>query len=142
MVPAVFVRIDALPIGPHGKVDRSALPDPSPANTLRDTEFQSPRSRTEECVADLVETLLKIDHVSVDDNFFLLGGHSLFGTQLIARICKLFDVEMSLRDVFDAPTVARLSSRVETLLLQKVETMTDDEAARLLDERSPKAPTP
>jgi amino acid adenylation domain-containing protein len=141
MVPAVFVRLDALPIGPHGKVDRSALPEPTPTNTLRDSDFQAPRSRVEECIADLVQGLLKIDRVSVDDNFFLLGGHSLFGTQLIARICKLFGVDMSLRDVFEAPTIAQLATRVEALVVSKLEAMTDDEAQRLLHAGDSGAPT-
>jgi acyl carrier protein len=140
MVPSVFVRLDALPLGLHGKIDRSALPEPSPTNTLRDTEFQAPRTRVEETVAGLVKALLRVEQVSMDDNFFLLGGHSLLGTQLIARVSSVFGIEMSLRNVFESPTVAQLSAKIERLLVAKLETMSEDEARRLLDEQQPAPP--
>jgi amino acid adenylation domain-containing protein len=135
MVPAIFVRLDALPIGPNGKLDRSALPEPDPANTLRDAAFEEPRTGVEKRVAALVQELLGLERVSRDDNFFLLGGHSLMGTQLIGRIRGIFAVELSLRTIFDAPTVARLSGQIERLLLEKLATISDEEAARLLSAR-------
>jgi acyl carrier protein len=128
MVPAVFVRVDALPVGLHGKIDRGALPEPGPANTLRDGAFQAPRTQVEERVAGLVQSLLGVQQVSVEDNFFLLGGHSLLGTQLIARICSAFGVELGLRSVFESPTVAQLSTKIEQLLIAKLDTMTEEEA--------------
>ena len=139
MVPTVFVRLDGLPLGPHGKVDRKALPEPNPGNTLRDTEFQEARTQVEERVAELVSTLLHLDQVSVDDNFFLLGGHSLMGTQLVARVGSVFGVDLPLRSVFDSPTIAQLSAKIEELLVAKVETMSEDEARRLLAQQQPTA---
>jgi hypothetical protein len=138
MVPAVFVQLDALPLGPHGKIDRTALPEPTPSNTLRDAEVRAPATQVEECVTGLVKVLLRVEQVGVDDNFFLVGGHSLFGTQLIARIGDVFGVDMSLRDVFDAPTVTQLSARIERLLLAKLEGLSEEETRTLLhqDERA------
>ena len=80
----------------------------------------------------IVAPLLGLEQVSVEDNFFLVGGHSLLVTQLIARIRDTFGVEVRLRSLFDAPTVAELSAEVERLLVEKLEAMTEDEAQRLL----------
>ena len=77
--------------------------------------------------------LLKVDRVSRDDNFFNLGGHSLMGAQLIAKVYQRFAVELSLRSLFDHPTIAEISAEIERLLFAKVETMTDEEAQRLLN---------
>ncbi|OLE50109.1 MAG: hypothetical protein AUI36_19690 [Cyanobacteria bacterium 13_1_40CM_2_61_4] len=132
MVPAIFVRLDALPLNPNGKVDKNALPAPTPANTVRDDGFVAPRTPLEERVMGIVAPLLGLEQVSVEDNFFLVGGHSLLVTQLIARIRDTFGVELRLRSLFDAPTVAELSAEVERLLVEKLEAMTEDEAQRLL----------
>ncbi len=132
MVPAVFVQLPALPLGAHGKIDRAAPPEPNPTNTLRDSEMRVPQTQVEECVAGLVKSLLRVDRLGVDDNFFLVGGHSLFGTQLIARIGDEFGVDVSLRDVFDAPTVAQLSAKIERLLVEKIDAMSEDETRSLL----------
>jgi amino acid adenylation domain-containing protein len=132
MVPGIFVRLDALPLDPHGKIARAGLPEPTPANTLRDAAHVKPRTLVEERISELVRGLWRIEDVGVDDNLFLLGGHSLIATQLIGRIRQAFGVEMSLRMVFEAPSVALLSAEVERLLLAKVDAMTDEEARALL----------
>lgn len=132
MIPSVFVTLENLPLNSSGKVDRTMLPAPDIANTLRDSTFVAPRTPIEERIASMLASLLDVGEVSVDDNFFLLGGHSLLGTQLIARIRDAFDVELTLKSLFDAPTAARLSSEVESLLMAKLEAMTDEEALRLL----------
>jgi amino acid adenylation domain-containing protein len=132
MVPAVFVRLDALPLGPNGKIDRSALPPPTPENTVRDDAFVAPSTLVEERVMGIVAPLLGLEQVSVEDNFFLLGAQSLLGTQMIARIRDAFGVELCLRQVFDAPTVAALSAEVERLLVERLDAMSEDEVQRLL----------
>jgi len=139
MIPAIFVKLDALPVNTSGKLDRAMLPAPNSANTLRDNTFVAPRTPIEEHLASILASLLDMGEVSVEDNFFLLGGHSLLGTQLIARVRDAFDIELSLRSLFDAPTVSELSARVESLLIAKLESMTDDEAQRLLDGAAPAA---
>jgi amino acid adenylation domain-containing protein len=132
MVPSVFVRLTSLPLTPNGKVDRAALPEPDIENTLRDEAFTLPRTPIEERLARILTTLLNLSEVSVEDNFFLLGGHSLLGTQLIAKIRGAFGVELGLRTLFDTPTIAELSTEIERLIVAKVESMSEDEAQRLL----------
>lgn len=133
MIPATCVLIDALPLTPNGKLDRSALPAPDAANTLRDDDIEAETlSLVEERVAAIVAGLLRLDHVDLDDNFFLLGGHSMLGTQLIARLADTFNVELSLRTLFDSPTVRELAAAVELRLVAAVEAMSDDDASRLL----------
>jgi amino acid adenylation domain-containing protein len=132
MVPGVFVQLDALPLTANGKVDRAALPEPTAENTLRDEEFIAPRTPIEKRLAAILSSLLNLNEVSVNDNFFLLGGHSLLGTQLIAKIRGAFSVELGLRTLFDTPTIADLSKEIERLILAKVEAMSDDEARALL----------
>ena len=85
-------------------------------------------------MAGILAPLLGLAHVGVEDNFFLLGGHSLLGTQLIARIRDAFGVDLGLRSLFEAPTVAGLSSEIERLLIDSVAAMTEDETQRLLTE--------
>jgi amino acid adenylation domain-containing protein len=132
MIPAAYVRLDALPQNPNGKIDRKALPEPTPANTMRDDGFLAPRTVVEERVVGILAPLLGLEQVSVEDNFFLLGGNSLLGTQLIARIRDVFGVKLSLRSLFDGPTVAKLSAVIQQLLVEKLDAMTEEEAKRLL----------
>lgn len=133
MLPATFVALDSLPVGTNGKVDRAALPIPSDDNILREESFLGPRSPTEERVAAIVARLLGLERVGINDNFFYLGGNSLFGTQVIARLRDAFNVEISLLKLFDHPTVADLSTEVERLIVARLDAMTDEEAQRLLD---------
>jgi len=116
MVPAAFVRLPELPIGPNGKIDRAALPAQGSENTIVDQVHVAPSTPVEERVVKILAELLRIEKVSVTDNFFFLGGHSLLGTQLIARIRDFFGVELPLRAVFDSPTPAELSVEIERLL--------------------------
>jgi len=132
MVPTVFVRLDALPLTPNSKVDRGALPEPDPENTLRDDPFTAPSTPIEQRLSKLLTTLLNLNEVSINDNFFLLGGHSLLGTQLIGRIRGAFGVELGLRTLFDTPTIAELSTEIEQLIVGRVESMSDDEVESLL----------
>jgi acyl carrier protein len=132
MLPAIFVSLDALPVGQSGKVDRSALPAPSDENILREEAFLSPRTPTEQRVAAIVASLLGLQRVGLKDNFFYLGGNSLFGTQVIARLRDAFHVELPLLTLFDHPTVVDLAAEVEQLMVAKLDAMSEDEALRLL----------
>jgi amino acid adenylation domain-containing protein len=134
MIPSAFVMLDALPITRNGKIGRAALPLPDTGNTLRDEESEAPRTPTEERVAAIVATLLKIEQVGIDDNFFMLGGHSLLGTQIIAQISATFGVDMPLRSLFEAPTVRLLAEEIEQRILERLEAMSEEEVLRLLDE--------
>jgi acyl carrier protein len=132
MLPATFVSLDALPVGPSGKVGRFALPAPSDENILREETFLSPRTPAEQRVAAIVESLLGLERVGIKDNFFYLGGNSLFGTQVIARLRDAFNVDVPLLRLFDHPTVADLASEVERLMVEKLDAMSEEEAQRLL----------
>ncbi|MFS8085770.1 MAG: phosphopantetheine-binding protein, partial [Acidobacteriota bacterium] len=132
MLPTVFVKLPALPLTANGKIDRGALPKPNAENTVRDEVFTAPRTPIEERLATLLGSLLNLSEVSVHDNFFLLGGHSLLGTQLIVKIRAAFGVDLALRTLFDTPTISELSSEIERLILERVASMSEDEAMRLL----------
>src|SRR5579884_444650 len=119
MLPALFVRLAAFPLTAHGKIDHSALPPPDSSNTLRDKASVLPQTLTEVRVAGILAELLKLDAIGRHDNFFLLGGHSLLGAQMIAQLRGIFGVEISLRSLFDAPTVAALSAELDRLAEQK-----------------------
>jgi amino acid adenylation domain-containing protein len=132
MLPSVFVVLPELPRSVHGKVDRSALPEPSQSNIIEDEVFEAPQSPTEQHLAGFLSSLLKVDHVGRDDNFFTLGGHSLLGAQLIARIQQTFGVELPLRSLFEQPTLRGMSAEIERLIHAKVSAMSDDEAQQIL----------
>jgi amino acid adenylation domain-containing protein len=132
MLPAVFVSLSSLPTKSSGKIDRAALPAPNEQNILRDEAFLGPRTPTEQRVAAIVSLLLGSQQVGMNDNFFYLGGNSLFGTQVIARLRDAFGVEVPLLKLFDHPTVADLSAEVERMIMAKVDSISEEEAQRLL----------
>ncbi|MCP4662509.1 MAG: AMP-binding protein, partial [bacterium] len=111
MVPGAVVFLGALPRTAAGKVDRRALPAPSaPAP---EAGFAAPRTPVEEVMAGIWSRILGHDRFGVYDNFFELGGHSLLATQVVSRIRDLFGVELELRSLFQAPTLAELAERIE-----------------------------
>jgi amino acid adenylation domain-containing protein len=132
MIPVAFVQMDALPLTPNGKIDRAALPAPDVANTIQEEIITAPSTPIEEHVAGIVTALLQLVQVGIDDNFFMLGGHSLLGTQIIALVAETFGVDLSLRTLFEAPTVRLLAAEIERLIVAKVEAMSDEEVLRLL----------
>jgi amino acid adenylation domain-containing protein len=113
MVPTAFVTLETLPLTPNGKIDRKALPAPDRTRPVLERGYVAPRTPVEEDLADIWGQVLKVDRVGVHDNFFDLGGHSLLATQLISRAREVFEVEMSLPDLFEMPTVAGLAERIE-----------------------------
>jgi amino acid adenylation domain-containing protein len=132
MVPAAIVPLPALPVTSNGKVDRHALPDPRAGRPVAGTAAAKAHTLIEERVSGMVAGLLKVDQIDAEENFFLLGGHSLLGAQLLVRVHETFGVELSLRTLFDLPTVAGLSSAIEQRLLAGLEAMSEEEAERLL----------
>jgi amino acid adenylation domain-containing protein len=112
MIPAAFVPLDSFPVNSSGKVDRAALPPPKSANTLKN-EAPIASTNTQTDLLAIVSTLLKVPEINPQDNFFLLGGHSLLGAQLLAAVHQRFGIELSLRTIFDFPTIAALSSEID-----------------------------
>jgi acyl-coenzyme A synthetase/AMP-(fatty) acid ligase len=132
MIPTAFVLLEALPLTPNGKVDRSVLPAPDATNTVRDRAIVAPSTPTEERLAEIVASLLSLEQVGVDQNYFLLGGNSLLGTQIILRVAEAFAVDLSLLNLFEAPTVRELSAEIERLIFAELEALNDEELLRLL----------
>ncbi len=132
MIPAAFVRLVVLPVTPNGKVDLTALPTPDATNIVRDEVTIAPRTPTEERLVGVVATLLGLEQIGIDDDFFMLGGHSMLGTQLIVRIADTFGVDLTLRTLFESPTIRQLSTEVEQRIFARIEAMSDEEVLRLL----------
>lgn len=113
MMPAAWTRLPALPLTVSGKVDRKALPDPTPEHTAESVE---PRTDAERLVADIWSEVLELDRVSVTDNFFAIGGHSLSAIRVAARLRATIGVKVPMRTLFTRRTLAELAQAVEELL--------------------------
>ncbi|PAO70372.1 surfactin non-ribosomal peptide synthetase SrfAA, partial [Bacillus sp. X2(2017)] len=108
MVPAVFIQMDELPLTGNGKIDRRALPIPD-ANVSRGVSYVAPRNETEQKVADIWAQVLQAEQVGVYDHFFDIGGHSLAGMKMLALVHQELGVELSLKNLFQSPTVEGLA---------------------------------
>ena len=113
MVPVAFMMLDALPLTPNGKVERQALPVPGQERPQLSEAFVAPSTPSQEILAGIWTRVLKVGSVGIHDKFFALGGHSLLAVQVMSRLRKVFQVDMPLRVLFDAPTVAGLARHVE-----------------------------
>lgn len=118
MIPSAFVWLAALPLTPNGKVDRRALPAPDPTAIAPPTEFLAPQHPGEALLAQIWAEVLRVERVGLQDDFFTVGGHSLLATQVVSRVRQVFEVELPLRSLFEAPTVAELWPRIAALSQQ------------------------
>jgi len=112
MIPAVFVPLTELPLTPSGKVDRRRLPTPGAGEGLEARAYVAPRTADEEQIAAMWREVLELKQVGVNDNFFELGGHSLLATRVISRVLETFKVSVTVRSLFERPTVAGLAEAV------------------------------
>lgn len=113
MTPAIFIRLDEMPLTPNGKLDRKALPAPETLIIDSREDFAPPRTPTEETLAAIWEAVLEVSPVGINDNFFTLGGHSLLATRVVSRMEKTFQMSVPLRSLFESPTIAELAQLVE-----------------------------
>jgi amino acid adenylation domain-containing protein len=111
MVPAAYVRLKSMPLTPNGKLDRKALPAPE-GDAYSTHEYEEPQGKIESTLAAIWSDVLKLDRVGRHNNFFELGGHSLLAMQLAARIRRALEVELPVRSMFEAPTIAGLAMEV------------------------------
>jgi amino acid adenylation domain-containing protein len=134
MVPSAFVGLPALPLTPNGKVDRKALPAPDGRGVAEG--YVPPCTPTEELLAGIWGEVLRQERVGRHDNFFALGGHSLVAMQVIAQLSQVFPVKLPIHTLFAGPTVAELAEAVEMALIEQLETVSEEEAHRFLEEAS------
>jgi amino acid adenylation domain-containing protein len=144
MLPAAFVMLEALPLSPNGKVDRQTLPQPRPTDFSPERAFVAPRTPIEDALARILADVLGLERVGVHDNFFDLGGHSLLATRVVSRLQEALSVELTLRQIFETPTVGGLAvaiaqAQAERLdhaeiarMLGALQDLSDEEARRLL----------
>ena len=112
MVPAAYVRLEALPLNANGKLDRSSLPAPD-RNAFAAPGYEPPQGKTEETLAGIWATLLRVERVGRRDNFFELGGHSLLGVRMLSRLRQALSADLPLADLFAWPTLAGFSAAAE-----------------------------
>lgn len=143
MIPSTFTQMESLPQTLNGKIDRRALPKPTKDNLLQ-IPYTPPTTATQEFIANLWSSFLKVDKIGIHDNFFLLGGHSLLATQLLTHIHSQLNVEIPLRFFFEKPNVEALAQYVDDRsedlhqpstdeeLLDMIESLSDAEVVKLL----------
>ena len=149
MIPSSFVFLDAFPSAPNGKIDRKALPDPGNCRPALDTAYVAPCTPVQELLVEIWAEVLKLEKIGIHDNFFDLGGHSLKATQVTSRVREALRLDLSLRVLFEAPTVAELASRVEQSIseageleeltgrLGEVEALSEEKIERQLEKENP-----
>jgi amino acid adenylation domain-containing protein len=143
MVPATITLLESLPLTANGKVDYRALPDPLSNGTAAAKPYVAPRDAVEEKLVAIWTEVLAIERVSLTDDFFDLGGHSLMATQVVSRIRGALGIQLPLRTIFESPTVAGLAEAIRQhkeeqkgeevdQILAELEGLSDEEVQRLL----------
>lgn len=146
MIPATFIVLDALPLTPNGKVDRHALIGSHAQPLMSEEMYKAPRTPTEEVLQKIWIELLQRETPGIHTNFFEAGGHSLLATTLVSRVREAFQIELPLRTLFDAPTIAELAEKITIRatvaqnedsrweMLAEIEGLSDEEIDRLLEQ--------
>lgn len=109
MVPAFIIKVKTFQLNTNGKVDLRVLPDPKDSRFLMEKDLQAPRNELEEALVEIWKEVLDLQAISINENFFSIGGHSLKATQVVSRIRKTLVMEISIREIFAYPTIASLS---------------------------------
>jgi len=130
MVPSLFVQLPALPLTPNGKVDRKALPRPESQQPAPD-ERDEPRSDSELLLAQIWREVLDLPQVGIRSNFFDLGGHSLMITRILSRLKEALQIELPMKAMFEAPTIAEFALLVENAVAEQIDRLSDAEVMKL-----------
>jgi acyl carrier protein len=148
MVPSAFVRLEALPRTPSGKVDRQALPEPNIEAPNADAPIAEGRTPVENKLVKIWIDVLGIDSVGIDQNFFDVGGHSLHAMSIISRANEVFKIEIPLREFFELPTVAHMAAMISSQeltnhdeadlsdALAEVESLSDEQALHIVEKET------
>ena len=131
MVPGAIVSLEALPLTPNGKIDRASLPAPTLSSRAASTPPSTP---LEEHLVELWTEVLGVEGIGIHDSFFALGGHSLLVTKVIARVRNAFGVDVPLRRLYEAPTIAQLAEIVASALIDSQESGEMEELLAELEE--------
>ena len=120
-IPAAFVSLKEFPLTSNGKIDRQQLPNPETISPELTATFVAPQTNTEKAIADIWIEILGVERVGIHDDFFELGGHSLLATQVVSRIRRTLQTELSLRQFFDTSTVGELATIIEQNIIENVD---------------------
>lgn len=132
MVPSAFVLLEAMPITSVGKIDLQALPFPREMESLDEEGYLPPETMVERALAVIWAGVFNVEKIGVADNFFELGGDSLMVMRLNSAIRGVFQIELPMRTIFERPTVSEMGPLVEELVLENIQSLTEEEAARRL----------
>jgi acyl carrier protein len=135
MAPVAYIRLRSLPLTINGKLDRNALPVPEWVRPEVTEEYVPPRSAVEKTLCEIWSRVLGMEPVGVEDDFFEFGGHSLLATQVISQVREVFGLEIELRRLFEASTVAAFAQVVENAYSQR--TQSTDALLDRIDSLSP-----
>ena len=116
MMPGAYVVLERMPLTPNGKLDRQSLPAPSGTGVGEKQEYVGPRTAVEERLCGIWQQVLGAERVGIHENFFRIGGHSLRAAQVVSRMRESFHVELPLRRMFEAPTIAQLADLIQQAL--------------------------
>ncbi|EDY83629.1 ExsB family [Verrucomicrobiia bacterium DG1235] len=137
MRPRHIVHIDSMPLTKNGKVDEAALPQPLDKRPDQDAPIIEPNGPVQEHVFSIWSQTLNLKTISVTDSFFQLGGTSLTAMEITLQICQDFEIDLPLQTIFQHPTIAQLSSKIENTILEEIESLSEEDANNLLSEESP-----
>ncbi|NJK49493.1 AMP-binding protein, partial [Candidatus Gracilibacteria bacterium] len=115
LVPTNFVTIDAMPLSPNGKIDRRSLPVPNNLRPELEVNYVIPQTEVQQAIADVWQKVLALEKVGIHDNFFEIGGHSLLLIQVNSKLCQLFNIELSIVEMFRYPTISSLSEYLNNI---------------------------
>jgi len=120
MIPSVFLLVDSIPITANGKIDYRRLPVPDMTYVQSEADSSIPRNHIEDLLMGIWAEVLKNDYINIRDDFFNIGDHSLLAIQAMSRIRELLQVELSLKTIFEKPTVEKMARHIETIMQKQL----------------------